>query len=79
MLSCSVMSDSLERYGLQTAILLHPVGFSRQEYWNGFPCPPPGNLLDPEIEPASLESPALAGKFLTNSVTWEALIMHIVS
>ena len=30
-----------------------PMGFSRQEYWSGFPCPPPGNLLDPEIEPRS--------------------------
>ena len=25
--------------------------FSRQEYWSGLPCPPPGNLLDPGIEP----------------------------
>ena len=33
--------------------------FSRQEYWSGFPCPPPGDLPDPEIEPASLTSPAL--------------------
>ena len=26
------------------------VGFSRQEYWSGLLCPPPGNLLDPEME-----------------------------
>ena len=32
--------------------------FSKQEYWSGLPCPPPGNLPDPGIEPASLESPA---------------------
>ena len=27
------------------------IGFSRQEYWSGLPCPPPGDLLDPGIEP----------------------------
>ena len=27
--------------------------FSRQEYWSGLPCPPPGDLSDPGIEPAS--------------------------
>ena len=26
------------------------MGFSRQEYWNGFPYPPPGNLPGPEIK-----------------------------
>jgi len=29
------------------------MGFSRQEYWSGLPCPPPGDLPDPEIEPVS--------------------------
>ena len=28
-------------------------GFSRQEYWSGLPCPPPGNLPNPGIEPRS--------------------------
>ena len=27
--------------------------FSRQEYWSGLPCPPPGDLPDPGIEPRS--------------------------
>ena len=36
------------------------MGFSRQEYWRGLPCPPPGNLPDPEIKAVSLASPALA-------------------
>ena len=45
------------------------MGFFRQEYWSGFPRPPPEDLPDPEIEPASLRSPALAGEFFTNSVT----------
>ena len=33
--------------------------FSRQEYWSGFPCPPPGDLPNPGIEPMFLKSPAL--------------------
>ena len=39
--------------------------FSRQEYWSGLPSPTPGNLPDPGIKPASLESPALVGRFFT--------------
>ena len=29
------------------------LGLSRQEYWSGLPCPPPGDLPDPGVEPAS--------------------------
>ena len=29
-------------------------GFCRQEYWSGLPCPSPGDLPDPGIEPRSL-------------------------
>ena len=48
------------------------MGFSRQEYWSGLPCPPPGDLPDPGIETASPTSAALAGGFFTTSTTWEA-------
>ena len=48
------------------------MGFSTQEYWRGLPFPPPGDLPNPGIEPASLTSPALAGGFSTTSATWEA-------
>ena len=48
------------------------LGFSRQEYWSGLPRPPPGDLLDPGVDPPSLTSLALAGRFLTTRVTWEA-------
>ena len=37
------------------------LGFFRQEYWSGLPCPPPGDLPDQGIGPVSLISPALAG------------------
>ena len=45
------------------------------EYWRGLLCPPPGDLPDPWIEPASLMSPALAGRFFTTDPTWEAHAM----
>ena len=41
------------------------MGFSRQEYWSGLSCSPPGDLPHPGIEPASPKSPALAGRFFT--------------
>ena len=43
--------------------------FSKQEYWSGLPCPPPGDLPNPGSEPTSLTSSALADGLLTTSVT----------
>ena len=34
------------------------LGFSRQRYWSGLSCPPPGELPDSGTEPMSLASPA---------------------
>ena len=48
------------------------MGFSRQEYWSGLLCLPPGDFSDPGIEPAFLVSPALAGGLFTTSATWES-------
>ena len=48
------------------------MGFSRQEYWSGLPFPPPGDLPNAGIEPTSLMSSALAGRFFITSATWEA-------
>ena len=45
------------------------MGFSRQEYWSGLTCPPPGHLPDPGVKPNSLMSPVLAGEFFTTSAT----------
>ena len=58
---------------LWTVALQAPLsmGFSRQEYWSVLPCPSPGNLPNPGIEPMSLMSPALAGRFFTPTATWE--------
>ena len=46
--------------------------FSRQEYWSALPCPPPGDLPDLVMEPTSLMSPELAGRFFTTIASWEA-------
>ena len=47
------------------------MGFARQEYWSGLPCPPPGDIPNPGIKPVSLMSPAMAGRFFSTSATWE--------
>ena len=42
------------------------IGLSRQEYWNGLPFPPQGDLPDPGIEPVSPVFSALAHGFFTS-------------
>jgi len=39
--------------------------FSRQGYWSELSFPPPGDLADPGVKPASLESLASTGRFFT--------------
>ena len=48
------------------------MGISRQEQWAWVSRPLPGDLPSPGIEPTSLMSLALAGRFFTTSTTWEA-------
>ena len=48
------------------------MGFSRQEYWQGWPFPSPGDLPNPGIKQLSLMFPALADRFFTTSTSWEA-------
>ena len=47
------------------------MGFSRQEYCSGLPCPSPRDLPKPGIEPTSLTSTALACGFFTTNTPWE--------
>ena len=51
------MPDSLQPHGAHQAPL--SMGFSRQEYWSGLPCPPPGDLPTPRIKSVSSTAPAL--------------------
>ena len=69
MLSCIQLFATLRAVACQALLSM---GFSRQRYWSGLPCLPPGHLPDPGIKPTSLKSPALAGGFFTTSTTWEA-------
>ena len=67
--SCGTLCDPMD-----CSLPGSSMGFFRQEYWSGLPCPPPGDLLNPGVEPgASLMSPALASGFFTTSATYEAL------
>ena len=60
----SVMSESvIPRTAANQAPL--STGCPRQGYWSELPFPSPGDLPDPEIRPASLVSPVLAGGFFT--------------
>jgi len=52
------------------------MGFSRQEYWSGLPCPSPGDLPHPGIEP---RSPSLqADSLLLNGVLSIKILNHYV-
>ena len=53
------------------------MGFSRQEYWNGLPRPPPGDLPDPGIEPTSPVAPALQADSLPLAPPGKLLAMYI--
>ena len=53
------------------------MGFSKQEYWNGLLCPPPGDLPNPGMEPVSHMSLALAGRFFITNATWETLSVQV--
>jgi len=64
--------------GTEPTRLLCPWDSPGKIYWSGLPFSPPENLLDPEIEPTSPASPALAGKFFTTGVTWEAIYIFYV-
>ena len=63
-LSCSLMSDSVTPWNVALQAPL-PIQFSRQEYWSGLLFHPPGDLLDPEMEPGSPVSPTMAYSYFT--------------
>ena len=58
--------------------------FSRQKYWRGLLCPPPGHFCNPGIKCTFIMSPALASGFFTTSATWAAVhathtVVHLLS
>ena len=70
MLSHVVLCATLWIVACQVPLSL---GFSRQEYWSGSPCPSPGDLPNLGILPMSLMSPTLVQGCFIISFTWEAL------
>ena len=68
------MSDSVRLCRLQHARLLCPGDSLGKNTGVGSPFPPPGDLPDSGIEPVSLMSPALAGRFFTSRASWEAQV-----
>ena len=66
---CLTLWDPLWSVDCQVILSM---GFSRQKYWSGLPCPPPRGHHNPGIEPVSLMSSSLAGGFFTTSTTWKA-------
>ena len=61
--SCPTLCSSMDCVARQAPLTM---GFSRQKYWRGLPCPSSGNLPDPGPEHKSLPSPELAGRFFTS-------------
>ena len=72
--ACSVVSDSWRLHGLWPArLLVHGI---LQAGILELPFPPPGDLLNPGIEPRSSESPRLAGRFFTTGPPWKTLCLN---
>ena len=67
--SCARLFATLWTVACQSPLSM---GFSRQEYWNRLPSPPPGHLPDPGIKLKSLMPPVLSGGFFNTSTTWKA-------
>ena len=72
--SCSVVSNSFATPWTAARQALLSMGFSRQEYWNGLPCPPPGDLPNPGIGLPSPASPTLADEFF---ITGKSLLSWV--
>ena len=52
------------------------MGFSKQEYWSGLPCPPPGDFPDTGIKPVSPEASALQLDSLLLSKWWSLIYVY---
>ena len=72
---CLTLCDPVDYVAHQAPLSM---GFSNQEHWSGLPFPPPQDLPDPETEPTSAASPALAGEFSPTEPPGKPL-SHLVS
>ena len=72
--SCVCLSATLWTVASQSPLFM---GFPRQEYWSGLLCPPPRDLPNPGIRPASPLSPALQVNSLPAEPLGEAQVIYI--
>ena len=54
------------------------MGFSKQEYWSGLPCPPPGHLPNPGTELISSVAPTFQADSLPLSHQGRANILYLI-
>ena len=62
--TCAVLHSHVQLFATTWAVACQAplsMGFFREEYWSGLPCPPPGDLPNPGIKP---RSPALQSNSL---------------
>ena len=78
MLSPSVVSDLWDPMGYIACQAPLSMGFSRQQYWSGFPFPTPGDPPDPGIEPTSPVSLALQAHSLPTKPSGKSEIGSIL-
>ena len=76
--ACSVLSVMSNFAIPWTIACQYPLamGFFQQEYWSGLPCPPPGDILNPGIDPKSPVSPALKAECIP--LGHRGSLMHII-
>ena len=72
--SCSAVCDSATSWAITRQALLF-MGILQARILEGLSCLPPGDPPDSGVEPTSLASPALAGRFFTTSATWEDRVL----
>ena len=54
------------------------MGFSRQEYWSGLACPPPGDLPDPGIEPVCPDLQLDSSPLAPHSRLWSLFVFKFL-
>ena len=54
------------------------MGFPRQEYWSGLPCPPPGDPPDPAVKLTSPAAPALQADSCTAEQLWKPNLLSCI-
>ena len=74
LLSCVRLFETIWTVTRQTPLSM---GFFRQEYYNEWPCPPPGDLPDPGIEPMSPMPPTLQADSLPTE-PWGKTMVELI-